>query len=78
MSSLQTTVIRFEANQAERRWREHYQHCASCGRAVRTRQPGDACATGAAAREYHRAMARELAAARKLDKLPSPDQARLF
>ena len=76
--SRETTEARFEANQAERSWREHYQHCARCGRAVRTRKPAEACVTGTALQQYHQAGQRELAAARKLDRQPSQDQEPLF
>jgi hypothetical protein len=78
MSSMQTTLARSAAALAGQEWKAHRGHCARCGRAVRSRQWADLCSDGAGLRRDSLAAERELAESRRLDKLPSPDQAPLF
>ena len=76
--SLQATLARAEAEAAAERWLAHKRHCARCAYRARIRDWGWLCLDGARLREASTAAARDLAEARRLDKLPPPGQAALF
>jgi hypothetical protein len=76
--SMQTTLARSEAAQAGQEWKAHRGHCGQCGPAVRSRQWAGLCHDGAGLRRAALGKERQLAESRKLDELPSPDQALLF
>jgi hypothetical protein len=78
MSSMQTTLIRSAARNAESEWKTHKGECPRCTRASRARQWDDLCRFGGPMRDAMTALAQELAESRYLDKLPSPDQPPLF
>ena len=76
--SRETAEAQFDAARADRAWRDHYQNCAGCGRAIRQRRWQDCCDSGWALRHEQISTARALGEARKLDRMPSPGQASLF
>lgn len=76
--SIQTTMSRAGAADADRRWRGHKAGCPRCSTAQRRRQPGQMCAQGAAAYAAMKDCAARLAQERELDKHPMPGQGELF
>jgi hypothetical protein len=76
--SWQATEARFLANQAAEGWKAHRPDCSRMARAIRERKWFALCEHGAALRRESQDADRELANQRRLDKLPSPDQALLF
>jgi hypothetical protein len=78
--SIETTVARAVAREAEQAWRHHLGYCSRCAVAVRKRDmlPLGGCPDG---RELYgeRADANlELRRQRALDRQPAPDQLSLF
>jgi hypothetical protein len=76
--SMETTLARAEAQAAERDWRNHRLWCSRCSAEARSRHWDQLCNAGAFKFADHQAAQRALAKNRRLDKLPSPDQAPLF
>lgn len=77
--SIRTTGARFDANAADREWRQHRtRDCAACSTASRSRKWPDLCPRGADLRARAADTARVLAYEVKLDRAPGPDRAALF
>ena len=72
--SRETTEARSVARQAEMNWKLHKRDCPRRMSAQWKRM----CSRGCYLRRVHLAAAAGLAKSRRLDKLPSPDQAPLF
>jgi hypothetical protein len=76
--SLETTLARAEADAAAEDWRLHKRHCPRCAHRARIREWQWLCPEGMKTRDANVAAMARLAEERRLDRLPSPDQERLF
>ena len=76
--SMEMTLARAEATAREQDWTLHKRHCPRCAHRARVREWQWLCPDGMKIRTAHVTAQARLAAERKLDRMPSPDQGALF
>lgn len=76
--SLQTTLAKAAAENAQQLWRRHRHDCSQCDLAMYRRRYGELCPTGTVALHIKWDLAAQAKREAEADKAPNPNQASLF